>query len=163
MVHRPGMASRNRRCLARNFTTAVSTKNRRHRTSLWSGVERKRHRLGQVRFFQKSDTNLRLLPSVSSKNQEKVVKTEKLQQVILMLLRKSQMESFGPTYQSLAAGKPMAASDRLNKLSLFMDNQNLMRLRGRLRHADASYDFSWTSIFLMRAMNIHFSYLRTIQ
>ena len=75
-----------------------------------------------------------------AKIKEKVVKTEKLQQVILMLLRKSQIESFGPTDQSLAAGKPMAASDRLNKLSLFMDDQNLMQLRGRLRHADAGYD-----------------------
>ena len=50
------------------------------------------------------------------------------------------MESFGPTYQVLAAGKPMAASDHLNKLSPFMDYQNLMRLKGRLRHADASYE-----------------------
>ena len=50
------------------------------------------------------------------------------------------MESFGPTYQALAAGKPMAASDHLNKLSPFIDEQNLMRLRGRLRHADASYE-----------------------
>ena len=66
--------------------------------------------------------------------------TEEMQQVIRLLLRKSQMESFGPTYQALAAGKPMAASDHLNKLSPFMDEQNLMRLRGRLRHADASYE-----------------------
>ena len=57
-----------------------------------------------------------------------------------MLLRKSQMESLGPTYQALAAGKPMAASDYSNKLSPFMDDQNLMRLKGRQRHADASYE-----------------------
>ena len=63
--------------------------------------------------------------------------TTELQQVIQMLLRKSQMECFGPTYQALAAGKPMAASDHLNKLSPFLDDQNLMRLKGRLRHADA--------------------------
>ena len=34
----------------------------------------------------------------------------------------------------------MAASDHLHKLSPFMDDQNLMRLKGRLRHADASYE-----------------------
>ena len=64
---------------------------------------------------------------------------EELQQVIQMLLRKSQMESFGTTYQPLAAGKPMAASAHLNKLSPFSDDQNLMRLKERLRHPDASY------------------------
>ena len=34
MVHRAGMASRERRCLATNFTTVVSAENRRHRASL---------------------------------------------------------------------------------------------------------------------------------
>ena len=50
------------------------------------------------------------------------------------------MESFGQTYQALAEGKPMAASDHLNKLSPFMNDPNVMRLKGQLRHADASYD-----------------------
>ena len=50
------------------------------------------------------------------------------------------MESFRPTYQALTTGKPMVASDHLNQLSPFMDNQNIMRLKGRLRHADASYE-----------------------
>ena len=76
-----------------------------------------------------------------SKIKRKVVMTEELQQVTLMLLRKSQMESFGTTYQALAAGEPMAASAHLNKLSPFLDNLlNLMRLKGRLRHAVASYE-----------------------
>ena len=34
----------------------------------------------------------------------------------------------------------MAASDHLNKLSPFVDNLNLRRLKRQLRHADASYD-----------------------
>ena len=50
------------------------------------------------------------------------------------------MESFGLAYQALAAGKPMAVSDHLNKLLPFMDDQNLMRLKRQLRLADASYD-----------------------
>ena len=50
------------------------------------------------------------------------------------------MERLGLAYQALAAGKPMAASDHLNKLSTFIDFQNLMRLKGRLCHADASYE-----------------------
>ena len=75
-----------------------------------------------------------------SKMEGKVVITEVLQQVILMLLRKNQMESFGPTYQALAAGKPMPASDHLKKLSLCMENQNILRSKGRLRHAEASYE-----------------------
>ena len=70
----------------------------------------------------------------------KVVITEELQQVIRLLLRKSQMEGFGLAGQVLTAGKPMAVSDHLNKLSPFMDDQNLMRIKGRLRHADASYE-----------------------
>ena len=32
--------------------------------------------------------------------------TEELQQVIQLILRKTQMESFGPTCQVFAAGKP---------------------------------------------------------
>ena len=75
-----------------------------------------------------------------SKIKGKVAMTEELQQVIQMLLRKSQMESFDPTYQALAAGKPMASSNNSNKISPFMHDQNLMRLKGRLRHADASYE-----------------------
>ena len=50
------------------------------------------------------------------------------------------MESFGLAYQALAACKPMAASDHLNKLSPITDDQNLMRLKGQLCHADASCD-----------------------
>ena len=79
-------------------------------------------------------------PRFSSKIKGSVVKPEEMQQVIRLLLRKSQMESFGQSYQALAAGKPIAASDLLNKLSPFVDDQNLMRLKGRLRHADASYE-----------------------
>ena len=66
-----------------------------------------------------------------------------MQQVIRLLLKKSRMESFGQTYQAMAAGKPMAAFDHLNKLSPFMDDQNLMRLKGRLRHAGASYEMKY--------------------
>ena len=76
----------------------------------------------------------------SSKIKGSVVKPEEMQQVIRLLLRKSQMESFGQSYQALAAGKPMAASGHLNKLSPFMYDQNLMRLKGPPRHADASYE-----------------------
>ena len=94
---------------------------------------RKRHKLGEVRFFQKNETNLRLLPLVPIK-----IQRFPLQQMIQTLLRKSQMEGFGPTDQVLA-GEHMAASDHLNKLSVFLDNQDLMRLRRRLRHADPSY------------------------
>ena len=77
---------------------------------------------------------------IQSKVKGSVVKAEEMQKVIRLLLRNSQIESFGQTYQALAAGKPMAVSDHLNKLSPFLDDQNLMRLKGRLRHADASYE-----------------------
>ena len=55
--------------------------------------------------------------------------TEELQQVMQALLRKNQINSFGPTYQALVAGKSMAASDHLTKLSPFTDDRNLMRKR----------------------------------
>ena len=68
--------------------------------------------MGENRLFQKNDPDLRLLPSVPIKIQrKKKVTTEELKQVIRMLLRKSQIECFGSTYQALVAGKPMAASD----------------------------------------------------
>ena len=78
-----------------------------------------------------------------SKIKGSVVKAEEVQQVIRLLLKKNQMESFGQTYQAMAAGKPMAAFDHLNKLSPFMDDQNLMRLKGQLRHAGASYEMKY--------------------
>ena len=61
------------------------------------------------------------------------------------------MESFRPTYQALAAGKPMAASDHLNKLSPLMDNQNIMRLKGRQRHAVASYEMKHPFLLIWEA------------
>ena len=57
------------------------------------------------------------------------------------------MESFGQTYQALAAGKLKAASDHLKKQSPGIDNQNLTRLKRRPGHADASYDMK-LSIFV---------------
>ena len=75
------------------------------------------------------------------KTKRKIVMKEELKQVIRMLLRRSQMDSFGPTYRrTLVAGKPMTASDPLNKLSPFIDDKNVMQLRGPLRNAEASYD-----------------------
>ena len=59
------------------------------------------------------------------------------------------MDSFGPTYQALAAGKPTAASDHLNKLSPLIDNQILIRLSGQFRHAETSYDMKYP--FLLSA------------
>ena len=44
---------------------------------------------------------------------------EELEGVGRLLLSKSQMHSILPDYQALAAGKTMAASDHLNKLSSF--------------------------------------------
>ena len=67
---------------------------------------------------------------LQSKIKGKVVMTDELHLVIQMLLRKSQMESFSPTYQALAAGKPMAASDHLNKVSSFMDDCRKQRIGG---------------------------------
>ena len=58
-----------------------------------------------------------------------MVTTVELQQVIRLLLKKSQMERFALAYQALASGNPMATSDHLNKLSPFIDDQILMRLR----------------------------------
>ena len=54
-----------------------------------------------------------------------------MQQLTQMILRKSQMKSFGKsqTYQAFSAGRPMAASDYLNKLSPFMDNQKCVKCR----------------------------------
>ena len=66
--------------------------------------------------FRRMTRNFACCFRFSSKIKGSVVKTEDMQQVNRQLLRKSQMESFGPTYQALAASKPMAASNHLNKL-----------------------------------------------
>ena len=68
VVHKAGIASKKGTCSATNFTTVVSTKNKRHRTSIWSRVKRKRHQLGDLRFFQKNDTDLCLLLSLQIKS-----------------------------------------------------------------------------------------------
>ena len=49
----------------------ISCFNKKQKTEQVFEVVSQKHRLGGVRFFQKNDTNLRLLPSVPIKNQRK--------------------------------------------------------------------------------------------
>ena len=44
------------------------------------------------------------------------------------------------------SGKPIAASDHLNKLAPFMYDQNLMQLKARLRQAEVNYDMKLARI-----------------
>ena len=67
----------------------------------------KSQRLGEVRFFLK----VQLEKSKENSVDRSIAASELLQ----VFLRKSQMEGFSTTYQALAEGKPMAASDYLTK------------------------------------------------
>ena len=76
-----------------------------------------------------------------------MVVVEELERVGRLLLRKSQMDSIRPDYQALTAVKSMAASDHLNKISPFLDDQNFISLRRRLRQVQARYDMKHPILF----------------
>ena len=95
--------------------------------------------MGEVRFFQKNDTDFRFLPSIQVKNQRKCSKDRRNAASDPIVTAEEPEGKFWSNLPSMAACKPMAASDHLNKLSPFIDDQNLIQLKGLQRHADASY------------------------
>ena len=57
---------------------------------------------------------------------------EKLNAAKLATLKRCQKERFHEAYKKISKGQPLPASDQFNKLSLFLDENGLLRLRGRL-------------------------------
>ena len=55
-------------------------------------------------------------------------------------MKRCQKESFHDAYEKISKGQPLSASDQLNKLSPFLDENGLLRLHGRLQHSRSSYE-----------------------
>ena len=68
------------------------------------------------------------------KNSGEILTVEELNAAKLAILKRCQRESFHDAYEKNYKGQPLSASDQLNKLSLFLDENGLLRLHGRLQH-----------------------------
>ena len=71
---------------------------------------------------------------------EGILTVEELNAAKLAVLKRCQKESFHDAYEKIYKGQPLSASDQLNKLSLFLDGNGLLRLQGRLQHFKSSYE-----------------------
>ena len=73
------------------------------------------------------------------KKSEGVLAVGELNAAKLAILKRCQQESFHDAYE-ISKGQPLSASDQLNKLSPFRDENGLLRLQGRLKHSKSSYE-----------------------
>lgn len=118
--------------------------------------ERKTHVL-----FTKSDTNflfgiysnisklkrivaylLRFKHNCSCKREERkkgVLTSQELNKSLITLSRLSQIESFNEEYNCLLSGKILSSKSKLLSLNPFMDNDQIVRVGGRLRNSPFSY------------------------
>ena len=72
------------------------------------------------------------------KSSGEILTVEELNAAKLAILNCCQRESFHDAYKKISKGQPLSASDQLNKLSLFLDENELLRLQGRLKHSKSS-------------------------
>ena len=75
-----------------------------------------------------------------NRNSGEILTVEELNAAKLAILKRSQKESFHDAYEKISRGQPLSASDQLNKLSPFLDENELLRLQGRLKHSKSSYE-----------------------
>ena len=57
-----------------------------------------------------------------------------------ILLRTIQQESFGDEFKALKGGHSISSKSRIKRLLPFLDDENVMRLTGRLKHSNLSYE-----------------------
>ena len=57
-----------------------------------------------------------------------ILTVEELTAAKLAVLKRCQKESFHDAYEKIYKGQPLSASDQLNKLSPFLDENGLLRL-----------------------------------
>ena len=74
------------------------------------------------------------------KNSGQILTVEELNAAKLAILKRCQRESFHDAYEKIYKGQLLSASDQLNKLSPFLDENGLLRLHGRLQHSRSSYE-----------------------
>lgn len=65
---------------------------------------------------------------------------EEIQEARLLLLRQVQREAFGKELSHLEHGKHFSESSELRSLNAFLDDEGLLRLKGRLQFSDLSYE-----------------------
>jgi hypothetical protein len=80
---------------------------------------------------------LRLFRPGENKDELTLEELEKAKQV---LLRDVQRQSFPEEVESLQKGESVSRKSKIYKLSPFLGDDGLLRVRGRLDHADLSYD-----------------------
>ena len=68
---------------------------------------------------------------------EGILTVEELNAAKLAVLNRCQKES---AYEKIYKEQPLSASDQLNKLSPFLEENGLLRLQGRLQHSKSSYE-----------------------
>ena len=74
------------------------------------------------------------------KKSEGILKVEELNAAKLAILKRCQKESFHDAYEKISKGQPLSASDQLNKLSPFLDENEWLRQQGRLKHSKSNYE-----------------------
>ena len=75
-----------------------------------------------------------------NRNSGEILTVEELNAAKLAILKRCQKEIFHDAHENISKGQPLSASDQLNKLSPFLDENGLLRLQGRLQHSRSSYD-----------------------
>ncbi|XP_023947649.2 uncharacterized protein LOC112052703 [Bicyclus anynana] len=66
--------------------------------------------------------------------------TIELQNALNLIIHKSQVEMFPDEYSLLKAGKALSPKNRLKSLTPFLDNNDLLRIGGRLDNSPYTYD-----------------------
>ena len=74
------------------------------------------------------------------KKSERILTVEELNAAKLAILKRCQKESFQDAFEKISKGQLLSASDQLNKLSPFLDENELLRLQSRLKHSKSSYE-----------------------
>ena len=77
-----------------------------------------------------------------------ILTVEELNAAKLAIFKRCQRENFHDAYEKISKGQPLSASDQLNELSPFLDENELLRLQGRLKRSKSSYE-SQQSITLL--------------
>ena len=119
MAHRAGVAYRNRRRLA-----SIQEEQEPVMDAAVMEPAFEWERFGSFKKMKKT----------SNKNSMFLFKKE-LNEAKLAILKRCQKESFHDAYENISKGQPLPASDQLNKISPFLDENGLLRLQGRLQHS----------------------------
>ena len=74
------------------------------------------------------------------KSSGEILTVEELNAAKLAILKRCRKEIFHDSYEKISKGQPLSASDQLNKLSPFLEENGLLRLHSRLQHSRSSYE-----------------------